>query len=1720
MAIHIDIYAHLKKNQLIKEGDQLKRYIDSLEGDVNKRLERGAQGRTAKLVKLNDAQAASYDRLINASDDYTKATKAEKQVRKEISAIKRRDVSTDERAAKVAEALAKAEKELATVQEWRARAAQNLSKATNDQTRAVADLKTETTAHSKQLRQVNTLVGKNKREFTDLTRATSKARRELENLHSTSAASIRDHAGLAKQMDKVGAATKKTTDERAKYNEMVKEGTATYKQLRAQSEKVRAAHENERRVIASTSDSLGELLRTRRQHDVVVDANSAALRRNAREALDAQRGIEDLRNVHALAIRDNAALSRSFSSVGTATDKAFREHQKYNIMARDGSVSQSDLRRQLDRTTDAYAAQRRQIRSATDELERHRRKALEDERSRFDNFSPGRYLAKNLGALTPLGTVSPSTLMPLLGLLGSVAEAAVTASQSLALLPAAAAAGGAGITTLMIGLNGFGDALKYMNDKDPKKFAEALFQLSPAAQQAALSIQQLTRGPLGDLAKATQEAMFADIPATMRDLAATFGPTLQKMTTSIATSFNHMFRGTAMQLMSPDMQARIEDITNNLIGMFQHLEPAIAPFVDAFVRLTQVGASFLPGLADSIARVAVTFDNFIARTQASGQLQEFIQKGIDAVKALGSFLLDLGQDIYEVFGNKSPEEFIGTLNSMKDFLIGIGQAIGGIASVMNEVMPFFTGLANALGGWDNLFKTFLGGWIAFKALGVAKLLTDAAGAMGALKTSAAVAGAESASAFAAAGAGAGAGFAGKIATAVRGFGWAAVAATIAIPLFDALDRKVQDWINSSPLTRNDPQTQQRQRDRLIPNTVPILPFWEDRIRDLLDGGSGGGTGGSPQPNVAQQWLDRNYPNLNGPLGAGNADAGLTPPTPATPWANLPLPNVPLDENGKALTDQEILNKYRGELPRDQYAVDAFTDPITGQKLNPMLPIGPNGMPQYPAGGVPGTPSIQGPVMPHYNSFGQFQGYGANMVDPEKVFDAQLAVTDKATELEEANKDLLAAKKAGILSEEEINDLDRKVMDKKIALHKALVQLGDAQTGDYEKLNTKAKGISDMLGDVGAGLDKDFGISKGLGGIVENFTKMLGNLAFAPAFGAMRGAQAALGFPKAEGAGSGLFGIGASLLGWHGQPTLPDGTPVANSDGTPNGASGAVSNATAAAGVPSYLQYLQSLQGGVQGNGRYTSDAALINSIVPMRGNRYVSQAGVGDLTQGIGDCTSSIEDLINTIDGKGTAGRSMATGNAAQWLSDRGFLPNPTGANIPGAFNVGWNDHHMQATLPGGTNWNWGGDASAQARGMSGGGAFDPSQGFTSHYYRLEPVAGPNPGGNPALAGPPFAGGAAPATTPGMLNPAAQPGPSAPTIPPFNITDPGLSPPPRFASGGEVPIVAHAGEHVLTRADVSAMGGQSGVYNFRQALHYDNGGAVGSGDPGLTNPTPAAPRQYGPFIGEGNKPGVTGIPADITGIKGTTPEIAKTEKALADRFGPQAPAPAPPGSPNGAPFLPPAPAPTPGGVPNPAGVPTEGSHVGSQVEPYAGYGPGFKISGGVIGAALGAAGSAASAAASGASMGADGGSGGAAASAAIQIAIQELTRGIEFGAQAAGIGAQGVIDTFLPAGGSKLAQENWLTRWLGGIVGATPAIANLAGGGGPLGKGANLPGVGPSTPEQIAAQGMDPNRTEHTGTGYAPGPYTGVNIEQYNVAASEDRAGQDIVRYIPGPGAR
>jgi tape measure domain-containing protein len=313
--------------------------------------------------------------------------------------------------------------------------------------------------------------------------------------------------------------------------------------------------------------------------------------------------------------------------------------------------------------------------------------------------------------------------------------------------------------------------------------------------------------------------------------------------------------------------------------------------------------------------------------------------------------------------------------------------------------------------------------------------------------------------------------------------------------------------------------------------------------------------------------------------------------------------------------------------------------------------------------------------------------------------------------------------------------------------------------------------------------------------------------------------------------------------YRGRAGLAPGTRLDGSDQSITGVPGATAQPSASIG------------------GVYMGDEALLSKI---KAGRYVTpeeyetgDPNLGDLTQGLGDCTSAIQDLVALMDGQPTMGRtlpdgrSMYTGTAQEWAEANGFIR--TDKPVPGAFQIGFFHNgagaagHMQATLPDGTNVNWGSDEYAANKGVGDAGAWDDPR-FTHHYYR--PV---NRGDGTTYA--PMS--PEELTNPALTNPAPAAPPAGQTAADPSLLDraqgwaagqladllPRVLPRLGFATGGSVfgagtatsdsiPAMLSNGEHVLTAKDVKKMGGQSGVYAFRSALQnglipgFTEGGGV------------------------------------------------------------------------------------------------------------------------------------------------------------------------------------------------------------------------------------------------------------------------------------------------------
>ncbi|WP_373167474.1 tape measure protein [Mycobacterium marinum] len=146
--------------------------------------------------------------------------------------------------------------------------------------------------------------------------------------------------------------------------------------------------------------------------------------------------------------------------------------------------------------------------------------------------------------------------------------------------------------------------------------------------------------------------------------------------------------------------------------------------------------------------------------------------------------------------------------------------------------------------------------------------------------------------------------------------------------------------------------------------------------------------------------------------------------------------------------------------------------------------------------------------------------------------------------------------------EDILDARNDVLEAQRSQQQAEMRLAEARQNELEKYTKHMRQGADTLGEIGAQLDQDFGISKGLAGIAENITKFIANLAAAPVIGALSGVQQGLGYKPGEAgsgllamaAGAGAFGPQHQVLPYGGQyPYAAAGMPAAGvgMPGTPN-----------------------------------------------------------------------------------------------------------------------------------------------------------------------------------------------------------------------------------------------------------------------------------------------------------------------------------------------------------------------------------------------------------------------------------------------------------------------------------------------------------------------------------------------------------------------------------------
>lgn len=300
-------------------------------------------------------------------------------------------------------------------------------------------------------------------------------------------------------------------------------------------------------------------------------------------------------------------------------------------------------------------------------------------------------------------------------LIGGIGKLAQGVAAGMALLPAAALAGGLALGTLKVGLSGVGDALKAGLSGDTEAFAESLKGLAPEARMVVTELAGM-KGAFDEIKSGVQGNLFGPLVGNVSDLGKIYLPMVGGELMNVAAHMGAAAETAAEFLAFPEIFGAIRDSLSNAGLAVGNLVAGVTGLLAAFIPLIQVGSSFLPGLTDGFSGATERLAAFMQEAERTGKLREFIAAGLQSLRDLwdtAGRLVDLFRILGElgsrIFGGiqLSSGDLITKLTDMatkmRDFLStaqgssAVGALMKTLSSIVNNVFGTLQRLAGIIG---------------------------------------------------------------------------------------------------------------------------------------------------------------------------------------------------------------------------------------------------------------------------------------------------------------------------------------------------------------------------------------------------------------------------------------------------------------------------------------------------------------------------------------------------------------------------------------------------------------------------------------------------------------------------------------------------------------------------------------------------------------------------------------------------------------------------------------------------------------------------------------------------------------------------------------------------------------------------------------------------------------------------------------------------------------
>jgi hypothetical protein len=171
-------------------------------------------------------------------------------------------------------------------------------------------------------------------------------------------------------------------------------------------------------------------------------------------------------------------------------------------------------------------------------------------------------------------------------------------------------------------------------------YAASLSNLAPSAREFVSAVVQL-KPAFEALRLDVQQQLFKGVGDSLLQVGNTALPVLRQGLSDMAGSLNRVVQQILQFVQQQSSIQAWQSIFSNLSTAADNLAGAVKPILQIITDVTQVGSELLPGLATSFAEAAQKAADFVSKAKESGQLKEWIQAGIDAVKELWGIFKDV-----------------------------------------------------------------------------------------------------------------------------------------------------------------------------------------------------------------------------------------------------------------------------------------------------------------------------------------------------------------------------------------------------------------------------------------------------------------------------------------------------------------------------------------------------------------------------------------------------------------------------------------------------------------------------------------------------------------------------------------------------------------------------------------------------------------------------------------------------------------------------------------------------------------------------------------------------------------------------------------------------------------------------------------------------------------------------------------------------------------------